>query len=194
MTPPPVARRLRQGEAGRLQGQERWDSAQRAVGPGASSEGRDPEAGPQWASRTRLLAWRVWGAGSAPTERGPGGATKHPEAQPPPPPAWTHSPAQLAVVLPLGDGVEGLAAAPAARLLLVTPGLRGRSPGLELQGANGCRQLPAQADGQLCERHKAHAGQKRHTCRRGRGRSRISHGPCPACSPEAALLSRGLRL
>lgn len=50
--------------------------------------------------------------------------------------AWTHHPTQLAPVLPLGDGVEGLAAAPAAQLLLVAPGLSRPSPGLELQEAS----------------------------------------------------------
>lgn len=53
-------------------------------------------------------------------------------AQGQPPPAQTHRPTQLAVVLPLGDGVEGLTAAPATLFFLVTLRLRGPSPGLKL--------------------------------------------------------------
>lgn len=62
-------------------------------------------------------------------------------AQGKPPPAQTHRPTQLAVVLPLGDGVEGVTAAPAALFFLVTLGLRGPSPGLKLQEANGDRHV-----------------------------------------------------
>lgn len=62
-------------------------------------------------------------------------------AQGQPPPTQTHHPTQLAVVLPLGDGVEGLTAAPAALFFLVTFGLRGPSPRLKLQEANGDRHV-----------------------------------------------------
>lgn len=79
---------------------------------------------------------------------------RHQEHRPPgppfpphPPPVPTHCPTQLAVVLPLGDGVEGLTAAPAALFLLVAPGLRGPSSGLELRKANGSSQLLGPLEG-----------------------------------------------
>ena len=71
-------------------------------------------------------------------------------AQGRPPPAQTHHPTCLAVVLPLGDRVEGLATAPAALFLLVTPGLRGPFPGLKLWGQMVAVNFSAHG-GQLCD-------------------------------------------
>ena len=101
-------------------------------------EGRDPEASRHQASRTCLPSWSVQVRGVCVHGRkmerrkeAHGGLS-----------SWTHRPTQLAMMLPFGDGVEGLAAAPAALLLFVTPGPRGCSPGLQLWGANSCGQLP----------------------------------------------------
>lgn len=105
--------------------------------PQMTCQTRGPREPPSWAQASRKGradgprrpgTW--WGAGVPGRTRLPG------------PPAQTHRPARLAAVPPLGDGVEGVPAAAAALLVLVTSGLRGPSPGLELQEAGDSSQLP----------------------------------------------------
>lgn len=86
-------------------------------------------------------------------------------------PAHTHRPTQLAPVLPLGDGVEGLTTACAALLLLVAPGLSGPSPGLELREAS--------VQGQLGE-HAGRARTEQHAEGNEAGVSSPQPWPCPA--------------
>lgn len=149
----------------------------RPWGPGSLLEGGSPEAGgpriqvgicvPRKKTEEAPRTWATWQD----------------------PLVHTHHPTQLAVVLSLGDGVEGLTTAPAALFLLVTPGLRGLSPGLKLREANGGSQLLGMLEGWLCDTQTMHM-----QCKKLDVDKRMKwkpHWPWPAqaCSPEATLLS-----